>query len=333
VKPVISLRPETYTRHSLHSPDRVWTETNCSLDVWIEVIHSLGLDPTPAAVCALSADFIGDQWRFLKFPVEDLRRLYGLNVEEINVWRPLGQHIEEHLAAGRLVTVEADAFFLPDTAGTAYRRTHTKSTIVANAVDIAGRRLAYFHGTGYWELSGADCDAVLQSGVADSRWMLPPYAEVVTLDRLVRRDADLTTCAKQLAREHIGRRPPDNPVVRLARRVEADAQWLARQGIAAFHQYAFGSLRQCGANAELAASALTWLADRGAGRLSPAAAAFASAAAAAKSAQFKLARAGRRGTRDVHGVLDAVAEAWGQGTAHLAVWSRHPADERADVTG
>ncbi len=38
----------TYVRSPLHSQDRDWPETNCYLDVWIEVLPSLGL---PAEAC------------------------------------------------------------------------------------------------------------------------------------------------------------------------------------------------------------------------------------------------------------------------------------------
>ena len=57
--------------HSLHRSDRCWTETNCYVDVWIEVLHALGLDPTAAGAFTLSTDFEGDQWTFFKFPPED----------------------------------------------------------------------------------------------------------------------------------------------------------------------------------------------------------------------------------------------------------------------
>ncbi len=41
-------------------------ETNCYLDLWIETLQALGLDPVPALACALSAGHDGLQWTFLK---------------------------------------------------------------------------------------------------------------------------------------------------------------------------------------------------------------------------------------------------------------------------
>src|SRR5258708_23278407 len=39
------LDPAHYTRHDLHSPERIWTEKNCYVDIWIELVHALGLEP------------------------------------------------------------------------------------------------------------------------------------------------------------------------------------------------------------------------------------------------------------------------------------------------
>jgi Domain of unknown function (DUF1839) len=74
----ISACPSGYQSHFSHAGERIWPETNCYLDLWIETLHALGLDPVPAFACALSADHDGLQWTFLKQQPEDLRQLYGL---------------------------------------------------------------------------------------------------------------------------------------------------------------------------------------------------------------------------------------------------------------
>ena len=81
----------------------------------------------------LAIDFEGDQWTFFKPPHDELRDLYGIDVQELNCWRPLIDHAEEHLAAGKLISTEADAWWLPDIAGTDYRR-------AAHEVDDRARR-------------------------------------------------------------------------------------------------------------------------------------------------------------------------------------------------
>ncbi len=139
-----------YKRHMLHSEERAWVEKNCYIDIWIEFIHALGLNPLAIMPFTATIDFEDDQWTFFKPPHDELRDLYGIEVQELNVWRPLLEHATEHLAAGRLISTEADAFWLPDTGGTDYRRQHTKSTIVLAELDLPNRRLGYFHNAGYF---------------------------------------------------------------------------------------------------------------------------------------------------------------------------------------
>lgn len=69
----------------------------------------------------LAVDFEGDQWTFFKPSLEELRDLYGIDVQELTIWRPLIEHAVEQLSAGKFISTEADAFWLPDTAGTDYR--------------------------------------------------------------------------------------------------------------------------------------------------------------------------------------------------------------------
>ena len=80
----------------------------------------------------------------LQVPPEDLRALFGLEVAEMNVWRPTLEHTVEQLELGRLLIMEADAWFLPDTAGVSYGLAHTKTAIVPNSIDPAGRRPRVF---------------------------------------------------------------------------------------------------------------------------------------------------------------------------------------------
>ena len=80
---LLGLDPSTYQSHPLHSSERIWTETNCYVDLWIEVLHALGQEPLASCAFVLSADFACDQWTFIKFPTEDLRELYGIDVNEM----------------------------------------------------------------------------------------------------------------------------------------------------------------------------------------------------------------------------------------------------------
>ncbi len=88
----------TYTPHELHGATRAWGESNCYIDVWIEVLHALGCDPYACLPFVFAIDWEGDQWTFFKPPHEDLVALYGVDVQELNVWKkPLVVNAAEQL--------------------------------------------------------------------------------------------------------------------------------------------------------------------------------------------------------------------------------------------
>jgi hypothetical protein len=316
---VLEIDAATYEQHPFHSTERVWSETNCYVDLWIEVLHALGLEPVAAAAFTLSSDFDGDQWTFFKFPAEDLRVLFGIEVNEMNVWAPLETHIVEQLQLGRLLTIEVDSWYLPDTAGVSYQLDHVKSAIVPQLIDPEARRLAYFHNAGYFELAGDDYDGLLRrtAELRDPR-MLPPYVELVKLDG-IRHDGEsqLVANAVQLTRAHLLRRPADNPVERMRNRLDRDIEWLRSQSLEMFHRWAFGFCRQGGANAELAADFVDWLAANDSGTIAPAADAFRELSSATKALQFNLARAARGRAIDVEPVLDTMQRQWDAAMAPL----------------
>jgi hypothetical protein len=307
---LLDLDAATYERSPLHESDRVWVETNCYVDLWIEVLHALGVDPRAGCAFTLSIDFDDDQFTFFKFPLEDLRCLWGVDVYEMNPWLPIDHHVELQLAKGRLMTVEVDAFFLPDTAGTSYQTEHVKTSIVPQLIDRNQRRLGYFHGQGYWELSGDDYGGVFRVDSRPDPQVLPPYTELIKLDRLERPDDQtLVQRAITLMRQHLARRRPGS-ITRFRTRFPDDLTWLRSEELATFHLYSFATLRQLGAAAELAGSFTEWLSEQGQSGLETATADFATVATTAKSMQFSLARAAAG--RDVNFVpmLDELARAW-----------------------
>ena len=287
---LLDIEPDSYRSNALHGDDRMWQETNCYVDVWIELLHSLDLDPVAALPFALSTDFDGDQWRFFKYPLADLRSLYGIQVMEMNPWRGAEHHVEEQLNLGRFMTIEVDSWYLPDTAGTSYRHEHVKTTIIPNMIDRDARQLGYFHNTGYHLLVDDDYAGVFRHHLVDQPEVLPPYTELVRVDGLIRRSHDdLLSATCDLVRVHLARAPADDPVASLRKRIEADSDWLKTGDMDLFHLYAFATVRQLGANAELAGSLCTWLAARGE-PTEAASGAFNAISASAKTAQFKLAR-------------------------------------------
>jgi len=311
------LTQATYSRHALHGEGVIWPEKNCYADLWIELLHAQKLAPEAMLPFVLAVDFEGDQWTFFKPSHDELRQLYGIEVSELTVWLPLLQHAREHTAAGKWISVEVDAHWLPDTAGTDYRQAHSKTTIVINAIDEAAERLGYFHNAGYYELSGEDFRRTFRLGQEDDATYLPLFAELVRLDRVVHRPADeLRALTRHLLHTHLARRATHNPVARFSLRFAQDLPALQAAGLAHYHKWAFGTVRQMGAACELAAQCLDWLATDGS--LAEPAAAYRRVAEIAKTLILKGARtvASKRAF-DAAPLLDEAATAWDQGMASL----------------
>lgn len=321
MKRVLRLDATAYQRHAIHGEERVWAQTNCYVDLLIEQLHALGADPTAALAFTVGVDFEGDQWTFFKFPDGDLFELYGIDVQELAVWRPLVAHIDDLVAAGRPVMVELDSYFLPDTAGTAYKLAHVKSTVGVNEIDVSARRLGYFHNQGYFTLDGEDFCALFQlDGVVHER-MLPPYVEYLKLKGAEPLSALQTASVSLgLLKKHLARIPSTNPFVRFKAQFEKDLAWLLNAEIDVFHTYSFANLRQYGACFELAETYLRWLTQRGVPSLARASEAFLQIAQMAKAFQFQLARSMARKRPLDLAPLDAMASAWQLGTTELLRW-------------
>lgn len=312
MKQIIALNAADYQRHAIHGENRTWAETNCYTDVIIELLHSLGFDPRAALPFTLAADFEGDQWTFFKYPDGDLLKMYGLDIQELAVWRPLLQHIEDQIAVGHPVLVELDSYFMPDTAGTAYRLAHMKSTVAVNKLDIEHRQLGYFHNNGYYELSGDDFSDIFQQGGLAHERMLPPYIEFVkTAPRFQQpTSAQRLALSLELLREHLQRLPRQNPFIPFKQKFSADLEWLMQADIGVFHAYSFATLRQYGACFELAETYLRWLAEQGCGDLAAPVEALQQISQQTKAFQFQLARSMARKKPLDLAPLDNMAEQW-----------------------
>jgi hypothetical protein len=310
-----------YARDGLHAEGRVWLEKNCYVDIWIELIHALGLEPLAVMPFTLAADFLGDQWTFFKPQHDDLYELYGIEVQELTVWLPLIEHAQEHLGAGRLISTESDAFWLPDTAGTDYRAKHTKSTIVLNDLDIGNKRLGYFHNAGYYELEGEDFDRTFRVGEPFDPAFLPLFAELVSIERRVARPAaQLRSMSRTLVAKYLQRRPAANPIDRFRRRFELELPALQEAGLDHYHAWAFAATRQLGAAFELAALNLRWIAgdEPASPAIETAIQSFDEIATLNKAFILKGARLvmNKRAFSD-GAMFDSMSAAWGRGMAAL----------------
>lgn len=284
-----------------------WPEKNCYVDLWMGLVRSLGLEPLAMLGHTVAVDFEGDQWTFFKPPHAELRELYGIDVQEMTVWRPLADHVAEHLAAGKLVSTEADAFWLPDTAGTDYRNKHAKTTILIDRIDASAGRIGYFHNAGRFELEGEDYAGLFRPGP------MPLFAELVHVERRVaRREEDLKRRALRLLRTHCEWRPVRNPFTAFGERFARDMPALRAAGLEHYHAWAFASIRQAGAAFELAAAHALWL-----GFDAPAAR-FREISSASKSLILKGARAAATGKLfDANEATAGMAQAWEDGMESL----------------
>ena len=90
------------------------------------------LGPRPAGLpCGftLDLDFEGDQWTFFKPPHGDLPALYGVDVQELNIWRPLLDHVEEQSPRGGWCWPRSTRSTCPTPRAPTTGRQHTKTTI------------------------------------------------------------------------------------------------------------------------------------------------------------------------------------------------------------
>lgn len=303
MKSLWNLDPKTYRVSAMHSPGRTFPETNCYVDVWIELLHAQGINPASLMAFPLGIQFEGDQWTFFKPRPEELERLYGIDVHEMQLYRPTVEHVVEQLEQGRSMIIEVDSYYLPDTAATSYRRGHVKSSIAVEAIDPAGECLRYFHGPGYWELAGEDYRGVFRLGREFSADVLPPYVETVRFDAgpCLRGEALLRE-AQRMLDDELRRRALRNPWIVFGERLRRDLPLLLASSEEQYHAYAFATVRQCGAAYESARSFVEWLTPG-----HPAVEPLTRQVDGAKALLFKLAR---RRAFDPAGTIDGLATAW-----------------------
>ena len=310
----------TYVAHPLHSDERTWPETNGYVDLWIELLHARGLEPRACLAFTLGLDNEGDQYTFYKPPLRDLRALYGIEVQELTIWRALIVHAADQCALGRVLMPEVDAFYLPDTAGVSYRNEHRKTTIGITSIDVERGVLQYFHGRGRHTLGGNDFHGLFRLGeFASDAGVLPPFAEIAKFGRVrALEPAVLVDRAVALTRFHLAAAPRTNPIARHAVRLNDDLAWLRDQPLEVFHGYAFATVRQAGSCFELASAFLNWLEENGQQGLRDAASAFGRLSTEAKTIQLKLARMVRlKRDADIAPHVAQMVAAWDEGMSRL----------------
>ena len=207
-------------------------------------------------------DFENDQWTFFKPLAVDLEVLFGVDIHEVQPYRAIPQQVAEVIALGRTMTIELDAWYLPDTAATSYGTAHVKTGVIAEAIDLEALRFQYFHNASLYELSGDDFRGAFRLGEGWSADVLPPYTELIRFDAGPRLSGDaLRAEARTILRGHLDRVVPGNPFDRFGARLAADLPALLDGDAALYHAYTFATFRMAGAAFELLASHVDWLLD------------------------------------------------------------------------
>jgi len=258
-------RPVVAPQRLLHGEASIWQETNCYMDLWIEVLYGWHLDPRAALPFTVAQDYEGDHFTFFKYPQADLELLYGTVVQESAIYDTLETHIAEQVRRGHVMLVEVDSFYLPDTRATAYRMGHVKTTVAIDAIDPAAQTLSYHHSLGHYTVDGEDYRGLmrLDPALSANGNILFPYAECAKRVRAPLQGRELANAVAQLMRRHLGRRPARNPVARWREEFPAHVDTILARGDAYFHHYGFNLPRQLGANFEMLHHCLSWLGEHG----------------------------------------------------------------------
>ena len=160
--------------------------------------------------------------------------------------------------AGKLISTEADAFWLPDTAGHRLPApAHQDDDRASRTSTSSARRLGYFHNAGYYALEGEDFAQTVPprraarsrrscrsspSSCASIAWCTRPPDELRAMSRALLAQAPRAPAGGQSGRA----------LRRSASR--ATCRGSPSEGLAFYHAWAFATVRQLGAAMELAAA-------------------------------------------------------------------------------
>ncbi len=309
---LFGLEPSTYRPHAIHAGGWTYPETNCYTDVLVELLHARGDEPVAAMGFIVRSDFEGDQWTFFKPPPSDLELLFGVDIHEMQPLGLLPEQIAQQLVNKRTLIVELDAWHLPDTLATSYRREHVKTSVAPEAIDLAGERLRYFHNGGLHELGEEDYRGALRLDPRPAPGVLPPYIDLVRFDAGPRlAGEELRAAALPVLRHHLARRPADNPFTRFGQQLGADLPGLLQGTAESYHAYAFANVRMAGSAFEIAAAHVDWLLGRSGASC---AGTLREIVDGCKVLSFRLAR---RRAFDPAPTLDVLALAWERGLGEL----------------
>ncbi|SAL69057.1 DUF1839 family protein [Caballeronia telluris] len=260
----LKVRARRHQTHALHRGERIWHDTDSHVDLWIELLHGYAFEPRAALAFTVTQDFEDDQFTLPRVPLDDIDKLFGLQVQELSIFDSLEERVLTQTRRANTVLIEVDAFHLPDTRSIAYHRAHVKTTIAVDTIDPDARRLGYFHNTGYYVLAGDDYDHLLHrldaEGAANA---LYPHVEFVKQAREALTGTALAEACADTLCAHLLRRPEGNPVGRWRAAFPGHVETMLERGEPYAQQYSSNVMRQLGSNFEFLAHYLGWMRKQG----------------------------------------------------------------------
>jgi hypothetical protein len=308
---LFGLDPASYRNHWLHDAERTYPETNCYTDLLIELVHARRDEPLAILGATVRLDFETDQWTFFKPAPDDLEAILGIDVHEIQPYRSLPAQVADTIADGRTLTIEVDAWYLPDTASTSYQREHVKTTIAIESIDLRRERLVYFHNTSLFALEGADYRGLFRIDPSPSADVLLPYVEIVRFADARPSPGAVHEAAAGATRRHLDRVGSGNPFDRFGEGLRAALPELLDGDAPAYHAFAFATVRMAGAGFDLLAAHADWLLGDSGGDVSSA---LGRIVEGSKLLGFKLAR---RRAFDPDPTVAEMAAAWSEAMSRL----------------
>ena len=259
-----STSPGQYKSSGLHDKSRDWPETNCYMDLWIELIHAFGGQPEAMLPVVFGVDFEGDHFTFFKPSLTDIYDLYGVDVQELQTWRGIIPATVEQLNRGCIVMPEVDAFFLPDTLATDYRKKHSKSSIAICSMDLERRYCKYFHNAGFFELEGDDFELLFGLKRPEGTVDLSPYTEFAKIDGFqAKQDLELMGLSSCILNRVLKTVPKTNPFSAFRASFLEQVPVIKEHGMEMYHGYVFANVRHAGSAFELGSQYLKWAELRG----------------------------------------------------------------------
>ena len=243
--------------------ERTYTETNCYTR------HPDRADPRARRRAAGRRRLHRARWtsratsgRFFKPPPEDLEALFGIDIHEMQPYRPLPRQIAEQIEAGRTLIVELDSWYLPDTAATSYR-TRARQDLGGRRGDRPAPPSASATSTtractsSRARTTGARSASAGRSPTTSSR---PTRSSSASTAARACRASELRAAAASACCATISqRRPATNPFERFGAQLDARPAGAARRRCAQYHDYAFATVRMFGSAFEITASHVDWL--------------------------------------------------------------------------